>query len=331
MTNESPNTSEPLIAPPMRSARRRFRILAALIGLYLFLAFAVPILTGEAGFFLLKSGWRDVDQHWLYGCVVLIAGWTALGPGRLVVRALQGLVAVAWLLTAWLLGLTMSPNWKFEMEATTSVCAAVAAAIFVTLVVVRRCSGMMLVLTDGPSGQGTNRFQFSLTALLLAMLLICVTFALCRWIDPRYRSDAVLSHWYYDPWLKGLALVAWNGALGPLLVAAACLPAFLSHRKRSFLWALGLSVVALLASVLMDSLTRTQVLYPLFQGQPLWPSAADYYLVHHVTNLATVTLCLLTAATVIHWLGYRIQVADRPLRSTPDTPPLGTARRWRGG
>ena len=230
---------------------------------------------------------------------------------------------------AWLLGLTISPNWKFELVLTTVVCAAVAAATFVALIMVRRRFGKVLVLADGSIHPSARRFQYSLSTLFFVMLLICATLTLFGWIDPKYRNDFSLTLvWHFATWGQWSI---WRVSLGPLLIAAACLPAFLSHRKRSFLWALGLSVVALLASVLMDSLTRTQVLYPLFQGQPLWPSAADYYLVHHVTNLATVTLCLLTAATVIHWLGYRIQVADRPLRSTPDTPPLGTARRWRGG
>jgi hypothetical protein len=306
MSNAPAISVNPWTASQVRCARWRVRALYALIGFYFFVAFAAPILTGETGFLLLKSGWRDVDQHWLYGCVILIAGWVALGPGQMAIRAPQGLIAVGWLLLAWLLGLTMSPNWKFELEATTSVCAATAAATFVILKVVRRCSRMMLVPPDGPSGQGTKRFQYSLTTLFLAMLLICVTFALCRWIDPRYRSDLVLSHWYYDPWLKGLAWVAWKGSLGPLLIAAACLPAFLSRRKTGFAWALVLSAAALAVTVLIDARTRGFVLFPLVQGQAVATWVIDYYLVHDIANIATTTLCLLTAAAAMHWMDYRL-------------------------
>src|SRR5687767_1676190 len=104
MTDTSPISAETLIAHPIRSARRRFWILAALMGFYLFLVFAAPILTDEAGLLLLRSGWwRDADQNWLYGCVILVASWTALGSGRLAIRMLQGLIAIGWLLLAWLL------------------------------------------------------------------------------------------------------------------------------------------------------------------------------------------------------------------------------------
>jgi len=87
------------------SAPWRLRILLALISCYLFLAFAAPILTDDAGLLVPKPHiwFEDVDQQWLYGCVILIVGWVALGPGMMAIRAPQGLVALGWLTLAWLL------------------------------------------------------------------------------------------------------------------------------------------------------------------------------------------------------------------------------------
>ena len=189
MTAASAITPDRLASPPSLSTRWRFRIFLSLIGVYLVIAFVAPILTGETGFLLLNSGWREVDQHWLYGCVILIAGWTAVGPGRIGLRAVQGLIAVGWLLLAWLVGLTMSPNWEFELVPTTAVCAAVAATIFVALIVVRGCLGKVLGLKDGPVRQGDRRFQYSLATLLFVMLLICATLSLFGWIDPKYKNE----------------------------------------------------------------------------------------------------------------------------------------------
>lgn len=303
MTAASPVTATPLITRLERSARRRFRILLALIGTYLIIAFAAPILTGETGFLLLNSGWREVDQHWLYGCVILIAGWTALGPGRMDLRAVQGLIAVGWLLLAWLVGLTMSPNWEFELVLTTAVCAAVAAATFIALIVVRRCFGKMLVLKDERIGQNARRFQYSLATLFLVMLLICATLTLFGWIDPKYKNDFSLKlAWYFTTWGQWSI---WKVSLGPLLIAAACLPAFLGHHQRGFAWAVLLSAAAIALTVLVDAYSHGFVLFPLvLNAFGNW--ITDHYLIHDTVNLATVALCLLMAAVAMRWLGYRI-------------------------
>ena len=104
-----------------------------------------------------------------------------------------------------------------------------------------------------------------------------------------------------------MAWIVCNAALGPLLIAAACLPVFLSyHRKWSLVWALGLSACALIILELRDEYVRTYILFPLLQGQPPGPWVDQFRFVPHIANMATVSVCLLTAAAAMHWLGYRI-------------------------
>jgi len=172
----------------------------------------------------------------------------------------------------------------------------------------------MLVHTDGMGDKGTRRFQYSLTTLLGVMLLVGMTITLYGWIDPIYRNDdsywRVQSFWNYPTWRKPLSWIVWKVAMSPLLFAAACLPAYLDQPKRGFMWAVGLFPIALLATVLIDARVRHYIVYPLFQGTPVYESYVSFYLIPHVFNSAAVALCLLTAATAMHWLGYRI----RPLR-----------------
>ncbi len=312
------NTPSAISNPPPQklSARSRIRILVSLIGFYFFVTFALPILTDDAGVLLLKphGWWREVDRHWLMGCAILIAGWVALGPEPIAARALQGVIAGGWLLLAWMLGLTMSPNWKPELELTALACASVAAASLVVLIGVRRYLGKMIFRTDGTMETGPSRFQYSLATLLVVMLLICVTLALIGWIDARYRNyfadPNVQARWYLGVRRRALAGEVLKETFDSLLVAIACLPVFLSHRKRNFAWTLGSFVTALMVSMLNDELVRTYVLQPLFQGKPVQRYYIDYCLAPHVTNLATVTVCLLTAAVAMRWLGYRIQSTE---------------------
>jgi hypothetical protein len=305
VTAASAVTVAPLMTPLERSAQRRFRIFIPLVGLYLFIAFAAPILTGETGFLLLNSGWREVDQHWLYGCVVLIGVWIAVGPGQMGLRAVQGLIAAGWLLLTWLVGLTMSPNWKFELVLTTAVCAAVATTTFVALVVMRVCFGKTLVLKDQSIAQNARRCQYSLATLFLVMLLVCATLTLFGWIDPKYKNDFSLKlAWYFTT--SGQWNI-WKVSLGPLLIAAACLPAFLCHHQRGFVWALLLSVAAVALTVLIDAYSHEFVLFPLVQGNAVGAWITDRYLMHDAANLITVALSLLTAAVAMRWLGYRIE------------------------
>jgi hypothetical protein len=308
MTNASAITASPLTASQGQSARWRFRVLYTLIGFYLFIAFAAPILTDDAGLLWLRSRrLADVDQHWLYACMILIGGWVAVGPHRIPLRALQGLIGIGWLLLAWLLGLTISPNWKSEFEGTTLACLSLAVATFLVLIMVRFSTGRKLVQTDGTSNAGTQRFQYSITMLLLVMLLICVTVALWGWIDPKYRKDATLwPYWHSISWRKDMAWGVCNAALGPLLISAAYLPVFWGHRKWSLVWALGLSACALIVLELRDEYVRTYILFPLLQGKPHEPWVDNFRFVPHIANMATVSVCLLTAAAGMHWLGYRI-------------------------
>jgi hypothetical protein len=295
------------------TARRRFLILRSLLGVYAFVTFASPILIDDAGLLMLKphGWWREVDRYWLMGCAVLIAGWMALGRGQLAFRALQGLIAGGWLMLAWMLGLTISLNWRPELELTSLTFACVAAAAFVVLLGVRRVSGRMIVRADGAIETGTGRFQYSLATLLVVMLLICVTLTLIGWIDPRYRNyfanPQVQSRWYMGLTRHALELEVLKESLDSLLVAAACLPVFLSHHKRNFAWTLGLLSAALIFSALNDEIVRTYILFPLVQGKPVERFYVDYYLVRHATNLVTVAICLFTAAGAMRWLGYRIR------------------------
>jgi hypothetical protein len=321
VTNAAPVTANPLTTSQRQSARWRFRVLLAVTSCYLFIAFAAPILIDEAGVLLLKPHyrWSGVDRHWLCGCTMLISAWVALGQGRIVIRALQGLIAASWLLLAWLLGLTMAPNWKPELELTTLACLTVAMASFAALFVVRRCTGKMLIQTDGISDARTNRFQYSLTTLFLVMFLICVTVALIGWIDPRYRNYAadpnVQMRWYLGVRRREMLESIWGESIGPMLIAAACLPVFLSyHRKHGLAWALGLLAVAFTIMVVKDEFVRELILHPLLMREPVNRLALQDYLIRLVPNLATVLVCLLAAATAMHWLGYRLAGGQR-LRS----------------
>jgi len=312
VTRASPVIATPLVASEARIARQRTRILLALICGYFFIAFAAPILTDEAGLLLLKPHhwWNGFDRNWLCGCVTLIAGSMALGSGPLPKRLVQGFIGLGWLFLIWLLGLTMSPNWKPEIELTWLVCAAVAVTTFAVLIIIRRFSGKMIVRADTVNEMGTKRFQYTLTTLLLVMFLLCMTFALMGWIDPRYR------HYFDDPNVQLRWYVSWHrrevlgrigsDALTAILIAGACCPAFLSRRKQAFAWAIGLSVIALAITTLKDEFIRVRILIPLVQGKPVDWWDIDYALIPCGVNWATLVLCLLIAATAMHWLGYQI-------------------------
>lgn len=315
MTGASAATADQSLASQVRIATWRFRILLTVAGFYLLLTFAAPILIDDAGLLLLKphGWWSGVDRYWLCGCVALVAGWMALGPGPPTKRAVQGLIGILWLMLAWLLGLTMSPNWKPELELTALICAATAIATFLSLATFRRFTGKSLVRADGTSEVRPERFQYSLTALFIATLLICMTFAIFRWVDPRYRdytTDPNVQLLWYLGWRRRQLFESTSReALGAMLVCAACFLVFLSQRKRSFTFALVFIALGIALRVALDPLARSLVLYPLWQGTPLTPWAIDYYLVPIFANLFAIALCLLSAAITMRWLGYRISKA----------------------
>ena len=306
------------VARPRLSERRRFQLLLAIIGCYFFIAFATPFLTDAAKILLLMPSepWNQIDAYWLYGCVVLIAGWVALGPGRMAIRGVQGIIVAGWLLLAWMLGLTMSPNWQPGLGLTVLTCATVAVASLGILVLVRRCFGTLIARIDGACEMETRRFQYSLTTLLLVMLLICVTLAIFGWIDPRYRNytqdPSVQSLWYPGWSRRELAERIGSATLGTILIAAACLPVFLSQRNRTVAWAVGVSAAAFTISLLMDASLNVSVYFPLFSK-----SSVPWYFQFQVTNLATIIVSLLTAAAAMRWLGYQLAAA------TPETRPSG--------
>ena len=290
------------MAPQGPDIRWRFWVLLASIAFCYLVAFATPILTDTTRIVsnVAQDQWEAIDRYWLYGCHVLIAGWVALGPGRLVLRAVQGIIAAGWLLLAWMLGLSMSPNWRQEHEWTVLVAALVGAATFAVLIVVRLWSGRTIVL-DPTNDTGSKPFQYSLTTLFLVTLLICLTFAISRWIDPRYRDYS----WFWLGWRETLLERIGGEALGSLVVAGACWPLFLSPRKRVFALALCLSIGSFVAACLMDAQIEVMISFPLLQSLPRF-----WVIRYEVSGLATILLCLVTAAAVIHWLGYRLSATS---------------------
>lgn len=327
MTDASAITPDRLASPPRVSARWRFRILLALAGSYLFITFSAPFLTSETGLLLLKprDWWIGVDHYWLYGCVILVAGWAALSPGRIALRVPQSVVAICWLLLAWLLGETISLEWPW-LEQTILVCLTVAATTFVVLIYVRRLTGKKLVVIDEQCDQGNRPFQYSLTTLLLAMLLVGVTITLLGWIHPLLWKNAAQSPlWYHSGARKEMAWETWNGTIGPLLIAAACLPAFLSARKRSLAWALGLSTCVLIVQEIRDDYVRGDILLPLLFGKSTYRWGVHAQFIHshvaqHALSVATLTLCLLTAAAAMHHLGYRLAAVATKKEMEGTTP-----------
>jgi hypothetical protein len=212
----------------------------------------------------------------------------------------------------------MSPNWEFELVPTTAVCAAVAATTFVALIVVRGCLGKVLGLKGGPARQSDRRFQYSLATLLFVMLLICATLSLFGWIDPKYKNEFSLRlAWYFAT--SGQWII-WKVAFGPLLIAAACLPAFLNHRKRGFAWGALLSAAAVALIVLVDAYSHEFVLFPLVQGSAFGTSVTDRYLIHDTANLATVAVCLLMTAVAMWRLGYRLEAVAARKKMEGATP-----------
>jgi hypothetical protein len=318
VTAASSIAETPLLTPSIRIARRRARILLAIAGLYFFVAFALPILTDQAGLLLLRPThwWVRADRFWLCGCGMLIAGWMALGSGRFVQRFFQGLVAASWLLLAWMLGVSGSPNWKPEIEVTALVAAIAAAAMFIVLLVARRWSGQISAPGDPRGDAPAGPFQYSLATLLVVMLLLGLTLGLVGWIDPRYR------HYFQEPNVQ--MRWSWNRqdvlgrigseALTAFLMGCACLPVFLSRRKRAIAWAMGLSWGAFAIAVVKDGWIREQILIPLVQGKPVDWWDIDYALIPYGVNWGTLVLCLLAAAVAMHWLGYRLAGGKR-LRS----------------
>jgi hypothetical protein len=202
----------------------------------------------------------------------------------------------------------MSPNWQPELGLTVLTCATVAVTSLAMFVVVRRCSGKVIARVDGASETETRRFQYSLTTLLLVMLLICVTLAIFGWIDPRYRNyaqDRTLQSLWSPGWSRRYLLESIGSAtLGAVLIAAACLPVFVTQRKRTVAWALGLSAAAFAICLLMDASLDVYISFPLFGNN----SSVPWSLAFQVANLATITICLLMAAAAMHWLGYRLAV-----------------------
>jgi hypothetical protein len=289
----------------------------AIVGLYFFVAFAAPILTDQAGLLLLRPAhwWENTDRFWLCGCGMLIAGWMALGSGRFVQRFFPGVVAASWLLLAWMLGVSGSPNWKPEIEVTALVVAVATAAMFGVLLVARRWSGKISAAGDPRGDAPTGPFQFSLATLLVVILLLGLTLGLVGWIDPRYR------HYFQDPnvqmrWYLGSRrweVLARTGseALTALLIGCAFLPAFLSRRKRAIAWAIGLSLGAFAIAIIKDGFIRARILFPLAQRRPVDWWDIDYAVVPCGANWATLVLCLLIAAIAMHWLGYRLAGGQR--------------------
>jgi|GEM_PF-2354754 len=310
-----------MFKPSQWSARSRWRVLfLALIGNYLFITFAAPILTDEAGLLWLRSPWLTrLDQFWLYGCVILVAGWTALAQGRLALRGAQGLVGVGWLLLLWLLGLTIAPNYKLhELEPTTLVCLILFTVVFTVLFWLRLGSGKMLLPTKATSRESVNeRFQYSLTTLLLVMLLVGLTITLYGWIDQLYMTHVsgfrsyVQVTWSNGSLRRELASEVINEAAGPILIAAACLPAFWSRRFRGFAWALTLSAAVLFAVVAKDVWIR-KLYYPQI-GFHYLIETMKYFFFANLGNLMAVTFCLLIAAAAMHWLGYRFSARPAPI------------------
>jgi len=319
MTRVSISAVLAVFEPSHWSARSSWRVLLALIGTYLFITFAAPILMDEAGLLWLRSPWLTrVDQFWLYGCVILIAGWTALGPGRLILRGAQGLIGVGWLLLLWLLGLTIAPNYKHELEPTTLVCLTLFIVVFTVLFALRLGTGEMLLPPAATGGESTKRFQYSLTTLLLVMLLVGLTITLFGWVDQRYvtRTSQFVTYlqvtWSNGFLRRELASDVFSEAMVTLLIAAACLPAFWSRRFRGFVWAFVLSAAALLAVVAKDVWIRERyVFYPQI-GYVYLRETIEYFFFAHLGNLVAVTLCLLIAAAAMHWLGYRLSAAPAP-------------------
>ena len=315
MTVASPITATPLLTPSIRIARQRTRLLLAIAGLYFFVALAAPILTDQAGLLLLRPAhwWERTDRFWLCGCGMLIAGWMALGSGRFVQRFFQGLVAASWLLLAWMLGVSGSPNWKPDIEVTALAAAVAAAALFIVLLVARRWSGTISVPGDPRGDAPVGPFQYSLATLLVVMLLLGLTLGLVGWIDPRYRhyfqDPNVQMRWYWN-WQDVLGRIG-SEALTTFLIGCACLPVFLSRRKRAIAWAIGLSLGALAIAVVKDGLIRERILIPLVQGKSVDWWDIDYALIPCEVNWATLVLCLLAAAIGMHWLGYRAAGARR--------------------
>jgi hypothetical protein len=277
--------------------RWRFRALLAYIAFCYFVAFVTPILTDTTRIVsnITENKWEALDRYWLYGCNVLIAGWIALGPGRLILRMTQGLIAAGWLILAWMLGLSMSPNWRKDHEWTMFVAAVVGIAMFTILIVVRRWSGRTFV-RDQTSDTSPRRFQYSLTTLFLVTLFICLTFAISRWIDPRYRDYT----WFWLGWRKTLFERIGGEAVGSLVVAGACWSLFLGQRERALAWALCLSIGAFVAACLIDAQINVEISIPLLQSLP------SFWIRYEISGLATILLCLVIAATVMHWLGYRL-------------------------
>jgi len=144
------------------------------------------------------------------------------------------------------------------------------------------------------------------------MLLVGLTITLFGWIDQRYMTRASQFVTYVQvTWSNGflrreLASDVINEAAVAFLIAAACLPAFWSHRFRGFAWTLGLSTAVLLAVVAKDVWIRERyVVYPQI-GYAYLREKIEHFFFAHLGNLVAVTLCLLIAAAAMHWLGYRI-------------------------
>lgn len=310
MVNAAQTTANPLTATP--SVRRRFPLLLTLFGFYSLIAFATPILTDTAAILLSTSNeaWNQLDRQWMCGCAILIAGWVALGPGRTITRALQGLFAAVWFLIVWMLGMTMSPNWKPQMETTVLSCAAIAGISLGAFVILRCISGKVIARTDGAREGGAARFQYSLTTLLVVMLLVCVLLSMFGWIDPRYRnpanSPAVQALWNLGLMRQGLLQSVADQAISSLLIAAVCMPLFLRQHASRVKWGLGFSVIALIVALVID--VRLEAIVQIFRNY--------HFTTFYIAHMATVAVCLLTAASALHGLGYWLQSSLRP----PMTP-----------
>ena len=99
-------------------------------------------------------------------------------------------------------------------------------------------------------------------------------------------------------------------ALDPLVIAAVCLPAFLSNRWRALAWIPALFAIALVVLPLKDCDVRDFIFYPHVPRNVWYLYYIDHHFLPSMANLATVTVCLCSAAAAMRCLGYRIQRED---------------------
>ncbi len=129
---------------------------------------------------------EEIQQVLPAAQLILLAGWTVLGPGPIWLR----LPVAPVLLVFWAVGWSQDPSKIAETASQWLPAAGLAAAIIALGI---RCCGLRLTIDTPSAAFGQRHPQFSIGALIILTTLIAVALGILEWLRPTLRTDRELS------------------------------------------------------------------------------------------------------------------------------------------